>query len=177
MSSTGDDHLARTKDEANDLWVVKSINQSRELFWLVLHLVKRKVEGQVVQIQFARNASLRLTGELVNAVVIFGVVKSVGGDHVLHFNGDVLEVPGLDACSTQVLDHAVNSSVDVVLVLSTGADGTAGAEHKNGEFWFSDSVDDTGELLWLVLTVELDGNVGEVEFFGNTGAGDNVHNS
>ena len=101
VSSTGDDHLSGTEDEANDLWVVKSINQSRELFWLVLHLVKRKVEGQVVQIQFARNASLWLTGELVHAVVIFGVMKGVGGDHVLHFNGDVLEVPGLDACSTR----------------------------------------------------------------------------
>ena len=34
-----------------------------------------------------------------------------------------------------------------------------------------DTVDDTGELLGLVLAVELDGNVGEVEFFSDTGAG------
>ncbi len=131
----------------------------------------------MVQVEFARNTCLGLTGELVDAVVVFWVVKGVGGDHVLHFDGDVLEVPRLNASSTQILDHAVNTGVDVVLVLSAGADSTARAEHEDGEFWFSDTVDNTRELLWLILTVELNGNVGEVKFFGNTGAGDNVHNS
>ena len=48
---------------------------------------------------------------------------------------DVLEVPRFDAGSAQVLDHPVNTGVDVVLVLSTGAHSTAGAEHEDGEFW------------------------------------------
>ena len=49
--------------------------------------------------------------------------------------------------------HAVNTGVDVILVLTTGAHGTAGAEHENSKFWFSDTVNDAGELLGLVLTV------------------------
>jgi hypothetical protein len=67
--------------------------------------------------------------------------------------------------------------VNVVLVLSSSANGSAGAEHEDGEFWFCDTVDHTRELLRFVLAVELDGNVREVEFFSDTGAGNNVHNS
>ena len=80
MSGTGDDHLSGAKDKADDLRVVKSINQTRELLWLVFHLVKGKVEGQVVQVQFARDTCLGLTGELVDAVVVLRIVKSVSGD-------------------------------------------------------------------------------------------------
>ena len=175
MASTGDDHFSRTEDETNDLRVVESIDKAWELLGLVLHLVEGQVEGEVVEIEFARHAGLWFAGELVHAVVVFRVVKGVGGHHVLDFNGDILEVPRLDASSTQILDHAVNTGVDVVLVLSTGAHGTAGAEHEDGQFWLRDTVDDTGELLGLVLAVELDGNVGEVEFFSDTGAGNYVN--
>ena len=128
-----------------------------------------------LRLRLRGNAGLWFAGELVHAVVVFRVVKGVGGHHVLDFDGDVLEVPRLDASSTQILDHAVNTGVDVVLVLSTGAHGTAGAEHEDGQFWLRDTVDDTGKLLGLVFAVELDGNVGEVEFFSNTGAGNYVN--
>lgn len=176
VSCTGDHHLSGAEDEANHLRVVKAINEAWELLGFVFHLVKGQVEGEVVQVEFAWNAGLRFSGELVDAVVVLWVVKGVGGDHVLDFNGDVFEVPGFDASTAQILDHAVNTGVNVVFVLPTGAHGSSGAEHENGEFWFGHAVDHTGKLLWLVFAVELDGDVGEVEFFSNTGAGNNVHN-
>ena len=175
VSCTGDDHFSGAKDEADNLRVVQAVDETGELLGLVFHFVKRQVEGEVVQVEFAWDTRLRLAGELVNAVVVLGVVECVGSDHVLNFDGDVLEVPGLDASGAEVLDHAVDAGVDVVLVLSTGAHGTAGAEHENRQFWLGDSVDHTGELFGLVLAVELDGNVRKVKFFGNTGAGNNVH--
>ena len=48
VSSTGDDHLSGAKDKADDLGVVEVGKSNQELLWLVLNLVKGKVEGQVV---------------------------------------------------------------------------------------------------------------------------------
>jgi len=135
------------------------------------------VEGQVVEVELTWDTCLWLASELVNTIVVFGVVKRIGCHHVLDFDGDVLEVPSFNASSTQILDHAVNTGVDVVFVLSTGAHSTARAEHQDGEFWFLNTVNNTRELLGFVLTVELDGDIGKVKFFCNTSAGNNVHNS
>ena len=80
MSSTGDDHFTRAENEADDLWVVEAVDQSGELLGFVFHLVKRQVEGEVVEVELSRYTCLGLARELVDAVVVLGVVKIVGGD-------------------------------------------------------------------------------------------------
>ena len=104
-------------------------------------------------------------------------MEGVGGHHVLDLNLDVLDFPRGDAGGTEVSDHALDAGLDVLFVLPTGAHGTTGAEHEDGEFGVNDTVHDTRELLGLILTVELDGDVGQIEFFGNAGARNNVHHS
>ncbi len=94
-----------------------------------------------------------------SSVVVLGVKQSIGCNHVLDFDLYVFKLPSLDACLTQITDHALDSSVDVVLVLATCANGTPGAEHENRKFRVNHSVDDTRELFWLVFAVQLDGNV------------------
>ena len=133
--------------------------------------------GQVVEVEFARDSCLRLACELVNTVVIFGVVECICSDHVLDFDGDVLEVPGFNSSSAQVLDHSVNTCVDVVFVLSASAHSTSGAEHEDCKFWFGDSVNDTRKLFGLILAVELNSDVWKVKFFSNTGACNYVYDS
>jgi hypothetical protein len=44
VACTSDDHFSAAENKANDLWIVKAINQARELFWLVLNFVEWKVE-------------------------------------------------------------------------------------------------------------------------------------
>ena len=155
VTSTGDHHLAGPEDKADDLGVIESVDEAGELLGFVFNLVKRQVEGQVVEVEFPWDAGLRLARELVNSVVVFGVVKGVGGDHVLNFNRDVFEVPGFNASRSQILDHAVDAGVDVVFVLPARANGSTGAEHQNGKFGLGNTVDHTGELLGFVLAVEL----------------------
>jgi hypothetical protein len=40
VSSTGDNHLAATENKAYDLGVIQSVNEARELLWLVFDLVE-----------------------------------------------------------------------------------------------------------------------------------------
>lgn len=54
VPSSRDDHLATAEDQADDLRVVEPIDESWELLRLVLDLVERQVEGQIVQIESAR---------------------------------------------------------------------------------------------------------------------------
>ena len=58
MASTGDDHFSRSEDETNDLRVVESIDKAWELLGLVLHLVEGQVEGEVVEVEVARERRL-----------------------------------------------------------------------------------------------------------------------
>ena len=50
MSCTGDYHLSTAENEANDLWIVKAIDQSRELLWFVFDFVEWKVECKIVEV-------------------------------------------------------------------------------------------------------------------------------
>ena len=159
VTCAGNHHLAAAENQADDLRIVKSVDEAWELLWLVFDLVERQVEGQVVQIQFTRDAGLWLASELVVTRVIFRVVKGVGSNHVLDFNLDLVEVPCFDACCTKVIDHALNTGMDVVLVLSTCANSTAGPEHEDCQFWIGDTVHDTRELFWFVFTIQLNCDV------------------
>ena len=50
VSCTGDYHLSTAENEANDLWIVKAIDQSRELLWFVFDFVEWKVECKIVEV-------------------------------------------------------------------------------------------------------------------------------
>ena len=177
VSSTGNDHLTAAENQTDNLGIVESINETRELLRLVLDLVDGQVEGEVVEVQLAGCVGVGLAGELVLAVVVHRVMEGVGGHHVLDLNLDVFNFPRGDARGAEIGNHALDAGLNVLFVLSTGAHGTTGAEHENGELRVNDTVHDTGELFGLVFTVELDGDVRQVEFFGNAGARNNVHHS
>ena len=50
VSSAGNHHLATAENQADNLWIIKAINQSGELLGFVFDLVERQVEGQMVEI-------------------------------------------------------------------------------------------------------------------------------
>jgi len=43
--------------------------------------------------------------------------------------------------------------VDVVLVLSTGANSTTGAEHEDGQLWVDHTINNTRELFRFIFTI------------------------
>jgi len=59
--------------------------------------------------------------------------------------------------------------MNVIFVFSTGTNSTPRSEHEDSKFRVCDTINDTRELLWFILAVELNRNVREVEFFGYTG--------
>jgi hypothetical protein len=174
VSSTGNDHLTATEDEADNLRIIKSIDESRELLRLVFNLVERKVEREVVEIQLSRFTSEWSACEFVVSIIVFRIMESVGCNHVLDFNFNVLEVPCCNASGSKVLDHAIDTCVNVVLVLSSSTNGSSRAEHEDGKFWVGYAINNTRELLRFILTVELNCNVWEVEFFGYAGTCYNI---
>ena len=41
VSCTGNDHLSAAENQADNLGIIESIDESRELFWLVFNLIER----------------------------------------------------------------------------------------------------------------------------------------
>ena len=102
-------------------------------------------------------------------------MESVGCHHVLNFNLDVAEFPCLNPCGTEITNHALDAGVDVVLVLSTGAYSTAGTEHQDGQLGVHHTVNYTWKLFRFILTIQLNCDIGEVQFLGHTGRGNYIH--
>ena len=50
VAGAGNHHLATAENQADNLWIIKAINQSGELLGFVFDLVERQVEGQMVEI-------------------------------------------------------------------------------------------------------------------------------
>jgi len=51
VPSPGNDHLATAEDEADDFGIVESVDETGELLRLVLDLVERQMEGQIVEVE------------------------------------------------------------------------------------------------------------------------------
>jgi len=151
VTCTGDNHFSAAENQADNLRIVKSVNQAWELFWFVLDLVEGQVEGEVVEVEFTRDSSERFVGKFVVSILVFWVVKCIGCNHVLNFNFDLVQVPSFNSSITEVCNHSFDSSFDVCFVFTTGTNCTTGSEHEDSKFWIGDSVNDTRELLWFVF--------------------------
>ena len=152
---TGADHLTGSEEQDDDLGVIQPVDETGELLGLVLDLLESEGDRDSVEVD---------------------LLLEVGRGH------DVLDLDlgldgDLDVSLLQVLRDLADGDFDILAAFGSGTDDLSAPEDQSGGLGLLEPVDETGELLGVVLsTLESFFDPVQVEFLTKVSRGNHVLN-